>query len=89
MFTTISARQIQREYKKVLQKANRSKEPIVVMANNKPLGAVIGLDLLEKLRLEAAYQEAMKEYRAGKTKSISTQKELEADFEEMRKEANS
>ena len=85
MFTTISARQIQREYKKVLQKANRSKEPIVVMANNKPLGAVIGLDLLEKLRLEAAYQEAMKEYRAGKTKSISTQKELEADFEETKK----
>ena len=85
MFTTISARQIQREYKKVLQKANRSKEPIIVMANNKPLGAVIGLDLLEKLRLEAAYQEAMKEYRAGKTKSISTQKELEADFEETKK----
>lgn len=89
MFTTISARQIQREYKKVLAKANRSKEPIIVMSNNKPLGAVIGLDLLEKLRLEAAYQEAMKEYRAGKTKSINTQEELEAEFAEMEKEANS
>ena len=52
MLNTISARQIQREYKKVLQRANESKEPIVVMANNKPLGAVIGLDLLEKLQLE-------------------------------------
>jgi len=88
MFTTISARQIQREYKKVLEKANKLKEPIIVMANNKPLGAVIGLDLLEKLRLEAALEEALEEYKAGKTKTISTMEELEADFEEMKKEAN-
>ena len=85
MFATISARQIQREYKKVLEKANKSKEPIVVMANNKPLGAVIGLDMLEKLQLEEVLKEAMDEYKAGKTKSISTQEELEAEFEEIRK----
>lgn len=88
MFDTISARQIQREYKKVLEKANKSKEPIVVMAHNKPLGALIGLNLLEKLQLEAVLNEALEEYKAGKTKTISTKKELEADFEEMRKEAN-
>ena len=88
MFTTISARQIQREYKKVLENANKSNEPIIVMSNNKPLGAVIGLDLLEKLRLEAALEEALEEYKAGKTKTISTMEELEADFEEMKKEAN-
>ena len=88
MFNTISARQIQREYKKVLQRANRIKEPIIVMSNNKPLGAIIGLDQLEKLQLEAVLNEALKEYKAGKTKTISTMKELEADFEKMRKEAN-
>ena len=88
MFNFISARQIQREYKKVLEDANKSKEPIVVMANNKPLGAVIGLDLLEKLQIEAVLNEALKEYKAGKTKKISTKRELEADFEKMRKEAN-
>ncbi len=88
MFTTISARQIQREYKKVLENANKSKEPIIVMSSNKPLGAIIGLDLLEKLQLEAVLKEALEEYKAGKTKSISTTKELEADFEEMRKEAS-
>ena len=88
MFNTISARQIQREYKNVLQTANKSKEPIVVMSNNKPLGAVIGLDLLEKLQLEALLREAVAEYKAGKTKKISTMKDLEADFEKMRKEAN-
>lgn len=88
MFNTVSARQIQREYKKVLKRANKSKEPIVVMANNKPVGAVIGLDLLEKLQLEEVLNEALEEYKAGKTKTISTMEELEADFDGMRKEAN-
>lgn len=87
MFNTVSARQIQREYKKVLKEANRSKEPIVVMSNNKPQGAIIGLDLLEKLQLDLALKEALEEYKAGKTKTISTKEELEADFEEMKKEA--
>lgn len=87
MFSTISARQIQREYKKVLEEANKSKKPIVVMANNKPLGAVVGLDILEKLQLEAVLEEALEQHKAGKVKTISNTKELEADFEEMRKEA--
>ncbi len=85
MFNTVSARQIQREYKWVLEKANKSKEPIVVMSNNKAQGAIIGLDLLEKLQLEAILKEALEEYKAGKTKSISTPQELEAEFEEMEK----
>ena len=84
---TISARQLQREYKKVLKKANRINEPVVVISNNKLQGAIIGIDQLEKLRLNAVAEEALKEYKAGKTKSISTMEELEADFEEMRKEA--
>lgn len=88
MFSTVSARQIQREYKKVLELANKSKEPIIVMSNNKPKGAIIGLDLLEKIRLEAVLEEALGDYRAGRTKSISTRKELEADFKQMKKEAN-
>lgn len=89
MLNTISARQIQRNYKKVLQQANESEEPIIVMANNKPLGAVIGLELLEKFQLEVALSKALKEYKASKTKAISTMEELETDFEQMRKEASS
>ena len=88
MLNTVSARQIQRQYKKVLKDANESNEPIIVMSNNRPLGAVIGLDLLEKLRLEAALKEALKEYKSGKTKTISTLEELEADFAEMKEEAS-
>jgi PHD/YefM family antitoxin component YafN of YafNO toxin-antitoxin module len=85
MFNTVSARQIQREYKKVLEDANKSKEPIVVMANNKPQGAIIGLDLLEKIQLEAVLNEALEEYRAGKTISIETDKDLKKHFKEIDK----
>lgn len=89
MFNTVSARQIQREYKKVLEKANKSKEPIIVMANNKPMGAVVGLDILEKLQIEAVLSQAQQDYKAGKTKTVSTMNDLEADFVEMREEAKS
>ena len=88
MLNIISARQIQREYKKVFQQANDSKEPIIVMANNKPFGAIVGLEILEKLQLETALNEALKEYKKGKTKTISTIDELKAEFEEIKKEAN-
>ncbi len=83
MFNTVSARQIQRGYKKVLEDANKSKEPIVVMSNNRAQGAVIGLDLLEKIRLEAVLEEALKEYKAGKTVSIETEGDLEKHFKEI------
>lgn len=85
MFNTISARQIQREYKKVLQNANKSKEPIIVMSNNKPQGAIIGLNLLEKFQIEAVLKEALEEYKAGKTKTIFTPEELETEFEELKR----
>lgn len=87
MFTTVSARQIQRDYKSVLEKANKSKEPIIVMSKNKPQGAIIGLDLLEKLQIETVLKEALEDYKAGKTKSIRTQKDLEKHFKEMEKDS--
>lgn len=85
MFNTVSARQIQREYKKVLQEANKTKEPIVVMANNQPLGAVIGLDLLEKIQLELLVEQALEDSKKGKTKVIKNMKDLKEDFQELEK----
>lgn len=85
MLNIISARQIQREYKKVLQQANDSKEPIIVMANNKPLGAIIGLELLEKIQLELLVKKALKESRSGKIKVVNTPKDLEEDLKELEK----
>lgn len=79
----ISARQLQRGYKKVLAEANRLKKPLIVISNNQPQGAVIGLDLLEKLQLDALLSEALKESKAEKTKSIKTKKDLEKHFQEI------
>lgn len=45
---TISAREMQRGYKKVFEKVKRTNKPIVVMANNKPQGAIISPEMLGK-----------------------------------------
>ena len=91
MFNTISAKQIQREYKKVFEQVNKENKPVVVITNNKPVGAIISLDLLDKLnknlQLELVVQEALAEYKAGKSRTISSKKELQNFFEEVREEA--
>lgn len=89
MLNTISARQIQREYKKVLEDANKSNEPIIVMANNKPLGAVIGLGLLEKIQFDLIVKQALNESKSGKTKVIETAQDLEQDLKELERYAGS
>lgn len=84
---TVSARQIQRGYKTVLENANKTRKPIVVMSNNKPVGAVIGLELLEKLQLDLILKQAIEESQQRKTTIIDTPEKLLDSFEEMRKEA--
>lgn len=46
---TVSARELQRELKKTLEKANKIDEPIIIISQNKPRAVLIGLDLLEKI----------------------------------------
>lgn len=91
MLNTISAKQIQREYKKVFEWANSENKPILVITNNKPVGAIISLDLLDKLnkniQLELLEQEALREYKKGQTKNISTSEELQDFFKEIRQAA--
>ncbi|PJB88020.1 hypothetical protein CO083_03925, partial [Candidatus Roizmanbacteria bacterium CG_4_9_14_0_8_um_filter_34_12] len=82
---SISARQMQREYKTVFDCANKEKTPVVVFAHNKPLGAVIGLELLEKLQMDTILKEALQEYKKGKTRTISDAKELEQYLAELDK----
>ena len=85
MLNTISARQLQREYKKVLLKANETNMPLVVISNNQPQGAVIGVTLLEKIQMEFLVQQALKESKTGKTKVINTEKQLEKDLAVLEK----
>lgn len=76
---SISAREMQRDYKDVFKKANEEQRPIVVFAHNKPLGAVIGVNLLEKIQMELIVAKTLKEHEEGKTTFID-------DFEAFEKE---
>jgi len=82
---SVPAREMQREYKAVFSRANKYKKPVVVFAHSKPIGAVIGLDLLEKLQLDMALREALTEYKNGETQSITSKNELDRYFEELEK----
>lgn len=46
--STVSARDIQRGYKKVFDTVKRVRRPVVVMANNDPQAAIISIDMLEE-----------------------------------------
>ncbi len=92
MLNTISAKQIQRGYKKVFEQANTENVPILVITNNEPVGAIIGLKLLDKLnkniQLELLEKQALEEYKKGRTQTISTPVELQDFFDEVRKAAH-
>ena len=74
---TVSASDIQKNYRKVFNTARRTKEPVVVLSNNKPDVAIIDYEAFENLRKAAyeaeikdtlkAVEEGRKEYQAGKT----------------------
>lgn len=74
---TVSVSDIQKDYRKVFDRVKRTKEPVVVLSNNKPDVAIVDYESLEKLRKESAERETKialrairqgeKEYREGKT----------------------
>lgn len=74
---TVSVSDIQKDYRKVFDNVKKTKEPIIVLTNNKPDVAIIDYDALEKLR-RIAYEaeiedtlkvvaEGRKEHKKGKT----------------------
>ena len=75
---TVSVSDIQKNYRKVFDSAKKTKEPIVVLSNNKPDVAIIDYGALEELRRIAyevevkdalsAIEEGDRELRTGKTK---------------------
>lgn len=71
MFTvpkTTTIRELQRNYRKVFEKVKKTKEPILVMRNNKPDVAVIDVKTLEELNKkieELELQEALRSIEQG------------------------
>jgi len=83
---TVSARDIQRNYRKIFDRAKRSKKPIVVMTNNVPDVVIMDVKELEDLYTKAEQAElrqalrAIKVYknekRLGKLKTLPSLKDL-------------
>ena len=66
---TVSAKDIQRNYRKIFDQAKESKKPIVVLNNNKPDVAIVDVELLESMikQIELADAlEAIKDYQKAK-----------------------
>ena len=67
---TTTAREIQRNYKKIFDEAKRTKEPVFVMKNNKPQVAIIDAQKLEEMEAIIAVLGSREEARAGKAKVL-------------------
>lgn len=83
MINAVSARDIQRNFNKIVADVQSSSKPFIVFSRSKPIVALLNLDMLENLQLELVKKEALKEYKAGKTKSIKTVEELKAFFKKI------
>ena len=77
MPNTVSVSDIQKDYRKVFNRVKRTKEPVIVLSNNKPDVAIVDYESLEELRTASAEREIKialkaikqgeKEYKEGKT----------------------
>lgn len=73
---TTTAREIQRNYKKVFSTVKRTKEPIFVMKNNRPEVAIIDVKKLEEMEAILAVLESREEIRQGKGKVLGSLRDL-------------
>lgn len=98
MFNTISGRDLQKTPKKVMKQANRIDKPLVIITENKPVGAVIGLELLRILNailahMDKAYlidkatekkiEKALKDIKDGKSTLLETDEDIEKHFKSL------
>lgn len=67
---TTTAREIQRNYKKVFDEVKKTKEPVFVMKNNRPQVAIVDAKELEEMEAVIAVLESREEARSGKAKVL-------------------
>lgn len=86
---TVSAREIQRGYRRIFDRVRKTKRPVVVMANNEPQGAIVSVDMLEEynaLRMEQEAFATMEKIQA-RNKNIPTKEafdDITRNVEEVR-----
>lgn len=79
MFTlpkTTTAKEIQKNYRKIFDMVKKTKEPVVVMRNNKPDVAIIDTKKLEEMQIIMETLQSREEIRAGKGKLLKSLKDL-------------
>lgn len=73
-FTT--AKQLQKDYRKIFDEAKKTGEPIIVMRNNEPDVAIIDAKQLDEMQAVLDILASREEARAGKTKELKSLKDL-------------
>jgi prevent-host-death family protein len=81
-----SVAQIQRNYKKVIETAKDTKEPVVILRHNKPEAAVVDIETFEEISRKAASFDELKaveaikqsetEFKGGKARRLRSLKDL-------------
>lgn len=74
VFTT--AREIQRNYRRLFDAVKTSKKPLIVMRNNKPEVAIIDIKKLEELEAVASVLRSLREIKEGKAKLLTSLTDL-------------
>lgn len=74
---TTTAREIQRNYKRIFDYVNRTKKPVVVMRNNKPTVAIVDFKKLERQEAIAAAIKSRLQAESGKAKILTSFSDLE------------
>lgn len=67
---TTTAREIQRNYKKVFSTVKRTKETVFVMKNNRPEVAIVDVKKLEEMEAVLEVLQSYQEAKEGKTKEL-------------------
>lgn len=65
-----TAREIQRNYKKIFDEVKKTGEPVVVMKNNKPTVAIIDAKKLSEMEATLAVLRSYKEAQKRETKEL-------------------
>lgn len=71
-----TAKELQRNYRHIFDLAKKSREPIIVMRNNKPDVAIVDAREWEKREAILDVLESREDARAGKTKILKSLKDL-------------
>lgn len=65
-----TAREIQRNYRKIFDEVKKTKEPVVVMRNNQPEVAIVDAKQLEEMQVIMNVLQSREEARVGKAKLL-------------------